>query len=118
VVCARDHLSRVTGKRPPGGWRHPSSRWLDPPISGWALSGSGSLHASDDDESGPDGGEDPQVGDQTREQRAGGEPGIAPEPLDTDRSGRQIGWATSPIAASRVIAVPSPSSPTATVHGP
>jgi hypothetical protein len=43
-----------------------------------------------------------QVGDQTREQRAGGEPGIAPQPADTDRSGRQIGWATSPIAANRV----------------
>ncbi len=43
-----------------------------------------------------------QVGDQTREQRAGGQPGIAPAPVDTDRSGRQIGWAMSPIAASRV----------------
>ena len=32
-------------------------------------------------------GEAPLVGDQTREQRAGGEPGIAPQPVDIDRSG-------------------------------
>jgi hypothetical protein len=47
-------------------------------------------------------GESVPIGDQTRQQRAGGEPGIAPRPVDTDRSGHQIGWATSPIAASRV----------------
>jgi len=84
---------------------------IDTPIGGWRLNGAGLVHASDDDQSGPGGehghdpnggGEAPQVGDQTREQRAGGQPGIAPAPVDTDRSGRQIGWATSPIAASRV----------------
>ena len=96
VVSARDHLSRVPGKRPAEWRRRPSaagSRHADQrPLCDreWVsymraatTSPEPAVSAATTQMALP---EAPQVRDQPREQRADGEPAIAPQPVDTDRS--------------------------------